>query len=180
MKALLLTLSMIFAAQSFAIDTSPVSCKLTQESLDKIDEKEMDSQTGGIWFLEIPYDFDLEISEAQMLMKFNYSDSIGVRGYPGKVRNDDFVIKFANYKESDHPWNNRYGSDTKASLQIKKDIVYGKYSYKGLSPITYSGDPVLHKYIITYDQVNMRGTLQTSNNILIKKITKYELDFTCN
>lgn len=183
MKTFLITLSLVLAAQTFANDTlgSKASCKLNQETLERIPTKEMEWQT-GIWFLNLPVIFDLEISNTEVLMKYNSRNSIGIKGQDYESAwNYEKFIKFGNYTESDREWYGLtfYGWIKKSSVKINNNKIKGQYKYKSRSPITSSGDAVLHTYQINYDRLTMKGTLHATTNIR-EDLTKYDLNFTCN
>lgn len=181
MKTLLLALFLTLTSYQLQADT--FSCKLSQESLDKIDKSLLYSFAATFNSINLPEKFDLTISNQEMLLAYNIQDNVGVKGTDlEQYSNHDVFMQFGNYETSNHPWNNKHGSDTKSSLKIKKSIIEGVISHKYFSLIAYMEKPIRKKYSVEFDQTDLKGKLKAKLKESYRpyKTHKFELEFTCN
>lgn len=183
MKLNLVLLAIIMTSlNTFATETNQeVSCQLTKESLDSLNGY-IDPGGLGIWFQSIPENFQLAISSDKILLKYNYRDSVGIKGESFESAWDgDASIKFANNNTSNRN-GSKYGRDTSASVKISDRVASGKYASKYLSPMTSSGKSVKQSYKLKFNRLDLTGTLKTKNKLdgYFSKFSEYDLEFTCN
>ena len=181
MKKILLPLALLLS--SFQLQAETFSCKISQESLDNIDKSLLYSFADNFNSINLPEKFDLTISNKEMLLSYNIQDNVGVKGTDLEQNSDyDVFMQFGNYETSDHPWNNKHGSDTKSSLKIKENIIKGKISHEYLSLIAYMKKPIRKKYFVEFDQADLKGKLKANLKESYRpyKTHKFEVEFTCN
>lgn len=180
MKTLFIALTLLFSSYQLKADT--LSCKISHEAIDSIDKSLLYSFADNFNSINLPEKFDLKTSNEEMLLSYNIQDNVGVKGTDlEQYSNHDVFMQFGNYETSDHPWNNKHGTDIKSSLKIKKRKIKGVIFYEYFSLIAYMDKPIKKQYVVEFDQTDLKGKLKAKlkQSYWPYKTYKFELDFMC-